>query len=457
MPQFQPVRGMNDYLPQKARKLRYVEQETRQIAQLYCYDEVITPTVESYELIAAKAGEEIRHRMYQFNDMAGRKIALRAEFTPSIARLVATKMQTMPKPLKLYCTGSSYRYDEPQYGRSREFWQADYEIIGTNNPESDVEIITLTNHLLTTVGLQNIHLRIGHMGILRGILSHENLNENQQNQIMQLLDKKQWEKALTTAQNMKTSTKSLKTLKTLIETKGNDPTKTTQKIAQTVKDYETAHQAAQNLHEITELLRNSDTKSEIHVEPGSARGLEYYTGMIFEAFIPELERAGLALGGGGRYDKLIQLFGGQPTPAVGVALGIDRITLAIDKQNTPLKLPRTRNVAVIPLNEETLTQAYKIASTLRQAGIATQIELMRRTTSKALSDADKKGFQYSILIGPQETKQGTLTLRNMKKRQQKTIPIEDLVKEIAKENQKETEATAPPTASDAASTDGTQQ
>jgi histidyl-tRNA synthetase len=448
---------MNDYLPQDAKKLRYVEQQTRQIAQLYCYDEIITPLVESHELIAAKAGEEIRHRMYQFNDLAGRKIALRAEFTPSIARLVATKMQTMPKPIKLYCTGTSYRYDEPQLGRNREFWQADYEIIGTNNPEADVEIITLTSNLLATVGLENIHLKIGHMGILRGILSHENLNENQQNQIMQLLDKKQWEEALTTAQNMRTSTKSLKTLKTLIQTKGNDLTKTTQKITKTVKDYETAHQAAQNLREITELLKNSNTNSEIHIEPGSARGLEYYTGMVFETYIPELERAGLALGGGGRYDKLIQLFGGQPTPAVGVALGIDRITLAMDKQNAPLKLPKTRNVAVIPLNQETLTHACRITSTLRQAGIPTQIELMRRTTSKALSDADKKGIQYSILIGPQEAKRGTVTLRNMKKRQQKTIPSEELIKEITKEDPLEPEAAALLEASEAATTDEAQR
>src|SRR3989337_2090747 len=124
---------MNDYLPQDAKKMRYVEQKTLDIAQLYGYDEVITPIVESYELLAAKAGEEIRHRMYQFNDMAGRKIALRAEFTPSIARLVATKMQTMPKPLKLFCMGSLYRYDEPQLGRSRAFWQANYELMGTTN------------------------------------------------------------------------------------------------------------------------------------------------------------------------------------------------------------------------------------------------------------------------------------------------------------------------------------
>jgi len=433
LPQFQPVRGMNDYLPQDAKKMRYVEQKTLDIAQLYGYDEVITPIVESYELLAAKAGEEIRHRMYQFNDMAGRKIALRAEFTPSIARLVATKMQTMPKPLKLFCMGSLYRYDEPQLGRSREFWQANYELMGTTNHESDTEIITLTSHLLDTIGLRNHYLKIGHVGILRGILGQEGVTEAQQNQIMQQLDKKQWNQALTTAQNTKASPQCLQTLKALIKTKGQNPTKTIQKIRKTVQNYETASKATQNLQEITELLKNSGKKSDILIDAGFARGLEYYTGMIFETYIPELERAGLALGGGGRYDTLIELFGGQPTPAVGVALGIDRIVLATDKQNALLSPPDTKRVAVIPLKEETLTQAYRITSTLRQAGIPAEIELMRRTVSKALSDADRKGFHYSVLIGQEEAKKGTVTLRNMKKREQKTTSTEELITEIAQQ------------------------
>jgi len=424
---------MNDYLPQDAKKMRYVEQKTLDIAQLYGYDEVITPIVESYELLAAKAGEEIRHRMYQFNDMAGRKIALRAEFTPSIARLVATKMQTMPKPLKLFCMGSLYRYDEPQLGRSREFWQANYELMGTTNHESDTEIITLTSHLLDTIGLRNHYLKIGHVGILRGILGQEGVTEAQQNQIMQQLDKKQWNQALTTAQNTKASPQCLQTLKALIKTKGQNPTKTIQKIRKTVQNYETASKATQNLQEITELLKNSGKKSDILIDAGFARGLEYYTGMIFETYIPELERAGLALGGGGRYDTLIELFGGQPTPAVGVALGIDRIVLATDKQNALLSPPDTKRVAVIPLKEETLTQAYRITSTLRQAGIPAEIELMRRTVSKALSDADRKGFHYSVLIGQEEAKKGTVTLRNMKKREQKTTSTEELITEIAQQ------------------------
>jgi histidyl-tRNA synthetase len=250
---------------------------------------------------------------------------------------------------------------------------------------------------------------------------------------MQLLDKKQWDQALTTAQNLKASRLCLKTLKTLIETKGNDTTNILQQIDEAVKNYETAGAATQNLREIIELVKNSSTRAEILIEAGFARGLEYYTGMIFEAYVPQLEKTGLAIGGGGRYDKLIELFGGEPTPAVGFALGINRIVLAIDKTKTPLDQPVKKHVIVIPLNKEVLTQATTVASTLRQAGIPTDIELMRRPVSKALSDADRRGLHYAVLIGPEEAKQGTVTLRNMKNREQKTTEKEKLITEITRE------------------------
>jgi histidyl-tRNA synthetase len=305
--------------------------------------------------------------------------------------------------------------------------------MGTNHPEADAEIINLTSHLLNSTGLDSHCLKIGHMGILRGILNQEGIQETQQNQIMQLLDKKQWDQALTTAQNLKASRLCLKTLKTLIETKGNDTTNILQQIDEAVKNYETAGAATQNLREIIELVKNSSTRAEILIEAGFARGLEYYTGMIFEAYVPQLEKTGLAIGGGGRYDKLIELFGGEPTPAVGFALGIDRIVLAIDKTKTPLDQPVKKHVIVIPLNKEVLTQATTVASTLRQAGIPTDIELMRRPVSKALSDADRRGLHYAVLIGPEEAKQGTVTLRNMKNREQKTTEKEKLITEITRE------------------------
>jgi len=423
---------MRDFLAKDAQRMRHVEQTTRELAQLYGYEEVITPVVESYELLAAKAGEELRHRMYQFNDMAGRKIALRAEFTPSIARLVATKMRTMPKSIKLFCVGSLYRYDEPQYGRFREFWQANYELIGSNQPEADAEIITITNHLLQAVGLRNHYLKIGHMGIPRGILTQENVREDQQNQMMQLLDKKQWDEALTRARKLKVSNQGIQTMKAIFETRGKDTSRTLEKIRQSVKNYESATDAAENLKEIVQLTQNSGVKSEILIDAGFARGLEYYTGVIFELYIPELERAGLALGGGGRYDKLIELFGGEPTPAVGVAPGIDRIALAMKKQKVSPKTEKQKQAVIIPIKKEMIAKAFEVSAVLREAKIAAEVEVMGRKVSNALSDADRRGLAFAVLIGPEEEKEGKVILRNMKKREQKAVEIKKLVKEIMK-------------------------
>lgn len=423
---------MRDFLPKDAERMRFVEQKARELAQLHGYDEVITPVVESHELLAAKAGEEIRLRMYQFTDMADRKVALRAEFTPSIARLVATKLGTMPKPIKLFCVGSLYRYDEPQYGRYREFWQANYELFGSNRPEADTEIITITSNLLEAVGLKNHCIKIGHMGILRGILDQEDITEEQQNHIMQLLDKKQWNEALDQLQQQKASQTCLQSLKTIFETRGKDAKKILTDIKTSVKEYQAALAAAQNLEEIVELVQNAGIKSEILIDAGFARGLEYYTGMIFEAYVPDLERAGLALGGGGRYDRLIELFGGQATPAVGVAPGIDRIALAIKKQKAPLRTQKQMRAMVIPIKEETRAQAFQIASTLRQQGIITEIEVMGRKVSNALSDADRRGFTIAVLLGPEEQKQGRVILRDMKTREQVTIEAAKLAQEITK-------------------------
>jgi len=429
MSAFKTARGMRDFLPKDAEKMRHVEHTSRELACLYGYEEVITPVVESYDLLAAKAGEEIRLRMYAFNDLSGRKVALRPEFTASIARLVATKLRTAPKPLKLFCIGSLYRYDEPQYGRFREFWQANYEIMGSSKPEADAEILTLISDLLRRLGIRNHYLKIGHMGILRGILSHEGMSEEQQNQVMQLLDKKRWEEALSLVQRSDVSKQCLTTLKNVFEIKGKEPAQVLKKIVEVVKNYEKAVAAVENLKEILDLTTQSKVKFETLIEAGFARGLEYYTGMVVEAYVPEL---GFALQGGGRYDRLIELFGGEPTPAVGVAAGIDSMVLAMKRQKVMWKVPRDKRVLLMPVNPEMMLMVFEISSLLRGAGISVEVEVMGRGVSKALSDADRRGFTHTVLVGPEEAKTGRVVLRDMKKREQKTVEIKSLVKEFVR-------------------------
>ena len=170
MPTFQTVRGMRDLLPEEARMLNYVVSKAREVAELYGYKEVITPVVEQYELLGAKSGEEIRSRMFTFKDLGDRTVALRPEFTASVARLATTTLRNEPRPLRILSVGSVYRYDEPQRGRYREFWQSNYELMGSSKPEADAEIIMLTNSLMKAAGLKNYAIKLGHIGVLKGIL-----------------------------------------------------------------------------------------------------------------------------------------------------------------------------------------------------------------------------------------------------------------------------------------------
>ena len=429
MSTFRTVRGMRDFLPKEAERMRYTEQVTRDLAQLYGYREVITPIVESYDLLAAKSGEEIRKRMYAFDDLAGRRVALRPEFTASIARLIASKMRNEPKPMRLFCVGSLYRYDEPQYGRFREFWQANYELMGSSKPEADAEILMLTYDLMKKLGLRDYWLKIGHVGIIRGILAQEDVKKEQQDIVMQLLDKQQWDEALAAARELGVSQKCVTTLKNIFKIRGKDISQVLKNTEKNVRDYESAVAAVENLREITELTRKSSAKFEMLVEARFARGLEYYTGMIFEPYVPEMN---IALSGGGRYDKLIELFGGEPTPAVGVAQGIDRLALAMKKQKFSPKVPEEKRVVIIPIGEKLRARVLELSLALRGIGIPVEVEVMGRTVSKALQDADRRNVTHAVIVGAKELKEDKVVLRDMEKREQRTVKTTNLSQEILK-------------------------
>ena len=418
---------MRDLLPKDAEMMRHVEQVSREVSKLYGYDEIITPVLESYELLAAKTSEEIRERMYTFKDLGDRKVALRPEFTASIARLVANKLKNEPKPMRLFSVGSLYRYDEPQYGRFREFWQSNYELFGSARPEADAEILTLTNNLLKKLGLKNYRFKIGHTGILRGILTQERLNDEKQNSVRQLLDKKLWTEALAVAREAGVSQKCLTALERLLETRGEDAFQVLSQIRDNVQDYETALAAVDNLWTILELIKDSGEQLEVLLEAGFARGLEYYTGMIFESYVPGLD---VALGGGGRYDKLIQLFGGEPIPAVGVAQGIDRIVLALTKQEVTQETAKERSVVVISVKDESMAKALELSAMLRNKGLPVEVAVMGRSISRALADANRRGAAYAVIVGPKELEEEKVVLREMKKSTQRTVPISSLTEEI---------------------------
>ncbi|MCX8153100.1 MAG: histidine--tRNA ligase [Candidatus Bathyarchaeota archaeon] len=422
MPTFQTVRGMRDLLPGEAEALNNVIARTRETARLYGYREVITPVVESYELLSAKSGEEIRQRMFTFKDLGDRMVALRPEFTASIARLATTALRNEPKPLRVFSVGSVYRYDEPQRGRYREFWQANFELIGSSTPEADVEILLLTKKVMNSIGLRNFSFKVGHVGVIRGILSQEGIDEKIQNLVLQRMDKKEYSEAFKLIEQDKCR----KVLRGLLELKGDTPFETAEKIQQYVSGYEMAQAAASNLIAILHLATVSGCPIKT-VETAFARGLEYYTGVIFEVNVPELD---VALGGGGRYDKLIEVFGGEPTPAVGVAHGLDRIVLALQAQKISPLTQRGKTTMVIPVKPELRAEALKLAQMLRESGISVEFEVMGRKMAKALEDADKRKVDYAVIVGEQELKEGMVVVRDLAKREQTTVEISKLTEKL---------------------------
>jgi len=414
---------MRDFLPEETRMMKYVENKARNVAESFGYQEIMTPLVESYELLATKAGEEVRLRMFAFKDLGGRMVALRPEFTPSIARVVATTLRNEPRPLRLFCVGSLYRYDEPQRGRYREFWQSNFELIGSGRPEADAEVLMVTSSLMDRVGLKDCVFKIGHVGVLRGVLIDEGLDDKAQNAVLQLMDKKQYDDSLRLVKDSGASEKCLTVLRNLVELRGEDVCQTVTKMKKYVEAYEKAVAAVENLNEILRLVLESGCKIGMRVEAGFARGLEYYTGLIFEVYVPELD---VALSGGGRYDKLVELFGGEPAPAVGVANGADRIMLAMQGQKVTIKETVEKKVMVIYVGDETKAEALRISHVLKGARTAVEFEVMGRKMSKALEDADRRKIDYAVIVGKKELEEGKVVLKDLKRREQTTIRIEEL-------------------------------
>jgi histidyl-tRNA synthetase len=418
---------MRDFLPEEASVMKHIENRARNVAQSFGYKEIVTPLVESYELLATKAGEEVRLRMFAFKDMGGRMVALRPEFTPSVARLVATSLRNEPRPLRLFCLGSLYRYDEPQRGRYREFWQSDFELIGSGRPEADAEIMLLTHSLLSSLRLRNWYFKVGHVGILRGVLNGEGLDEKTQNSVLQLMDKRRYEDAFSVVRDCGPSKGCLTVLRNLVEIGSGRVSEAVEKIKGCVEAYGEALVAAENLGQILSLVVESECNVDLRVEAGFARGLEYYTGMIFEAYVPELN---VSLTGGGRYDKLVELFGGEPTPAVGVAPGLNTIMLAMHDQKVGLEEAKGKSVVVISVGDENRAVALQFSSMLRSAGMRVEFEVMGRRMNKALEDADRRRIDYAVIVGKKELEHGEVILRDLVRRQQVSIKVEKLVESV---------------------------
>ncbi|ATU07748.1 histidine--tRNA ligase [Methanohalophilus portucalensis] len=404
-------RGTRDFLPENTRLRRFVENRMRDVVSRWGYSEIITPTFENLELFTLKSGEGVTGEIYNFSDKGDRELALRPELTAPVMRMYVNEMQATPRPLKLFYFENCFRYERPQKGRFREFWQFGVETIGSSRPDADAEVIALAEEMIESVGIKG-DLHVGHLGIIRHIL--EELEPEQQTKIMRLVDKKDDTGLDDYLEQINASIELRNELFELVSITGDDAI---EKARQIVGDIE----ELQIFEELTQILDAYNV--EYSVDFGIARGLDYYTGMVFEIYASNLG-AQNQICGGGSY-QLIQLFGGGDVPSTGFGLGFDRIMEICELE------PEQKKEVVLVATDDTRLDAIGIARELRRK-VPVYLDIMKRNFKGQLSHANNIGARYVVIVGKREMEAGKVTLKDMESGEQHQLTVEEAREHILK-------------------------
>lgn len=421
-------RGTRDFLSKEMRQRKYVENTLRIVFENYGYGEIKTPIFEDLILFTKKSGEAIKEEIYHFKDKGNRDLALRPELTAPVARLYLNELQRQAKPIKMYYFGSCFRYERPQAGRFRQFWQFGCELIGGKSPEAEAEVIAMAAHCLDELGLKDYEFHIGNLGIIRSLLNDAEVPGGDQEKIMGLIDKGDVEELKNLLSNMNIVESLKEILLKLIGIKGHN--EVIGEVRNIVKNCRGAFKSLDDLGELLNLLETFGFTNYI-VNMGIARGLDYYTGIVFEIYVRGLG-AQKQISGGGTYN-LIEVFGGESVNSTGFAFGFDRVMEALKKQNAEIPVKGHVDVFVVALSPEMRDEAFKITQNLRKIGIKTDVDLARRKTKKILSYADNLGAKYAVLVGARDIDAGKITLKNMKSGEQELIAFEELYLKICSE------------------------
>ena len=376
------------------------------------------PIFEDLELFTKKSGPGIVEELYSFKDKGDRDIALRPEMTAQVMRFYVNDMASLPKPMKLFYFGPCFRYENPQSGRYREFYQFGAEIIGSNTPETDAEAVAMASSLMESIGLDNYLIRIGYIGILRGILMGLKLSEEKIAEGMHYLDKNDEAKFTSFAKENRLPDDKVRGMMSIRNMKGG---------IEILDELEECNAKAY-LQEFMECLSLLGVKN-CQLDLGIVRGLDYYTGMVFEIDAPELG-AEKQVAGGGSYD-LVPLFGGEQVFTTGFAIGFDRILIAREKES-PISIEAGVDAYVAPMSDGTRKTALELVAALRKSGLSADFDIMRRSLSKNLKYAASIEAKNVIIIGDKELAKGIVTLRDMTTGEQKEIALTSIAGAISR-------------------------
>src|SRR3989338_6417232 len=388
----QTLKGFRDFLPAEARKRQYVINKLKGVFESFGFEPLETPALEYEEVLLGKYGEEGDKLMYRFTDNGGRKVALRYDQTVPLSRVVAQYQNQLPIPFKRYQIQPVWRAENPQKGRFREFLQCDIDTVGLSSSLADAEIIQVVIKSLESLGFNKFKVLINDRNNFTeinpsAIVTIDKLKKIGKEAVLEELKKK----GLPASSLNEILNKSL----------------------------------TEKLKQITKIVNDC----RVVFDSTLARGLDYYTGLIFEAEIEGYEAGSVC--GGGRFDNLIGMFAGKQIPAVGFAFGFDRLIEAMDGQNLFPKDLTTTKVLVTVFSPDLFPTSLTTLTSLRQANINTESWLDPNTKlEKQLKYADQKGIPYVIIIGPEEAAKNVVTLKNLTNKTQEVLSIDEAISKL---------------------------
>ena len=415
----QKPKGTQDILPADSAKWQYVENVARETFKKYNYGEIRTPMFEHYEVISRSVGDTtdiVTKEMYDFHDKGDRHITLRPEGTAPVVRSYVENKLFAPevqKPVKVYYIGSMFRYERPQAGRLREFHQLGVECFGSKNPATDVETIAMAYQLFNTLGIKDVTLHLNSLGNTESRLAYrqalidyltpmrESLSKDSQRRLdenpLRVLDSKEKED------------------KVAVE---NAPS-----ILDYLDDESQAH-----FDEVCAMLDSLNIPYVI--DTNMVRGLDYYNHTIFE-FITTIDKSELTICAGGRYDSLVEYFGGPETAGFGFGLGLERLLLVLDKQGIELPVEESLDVYIAVLGSGANGKALELVQAIRYQGFKAERDYLGRKIKAQFKSADTFKAKTVITLGESEVESGQVNVKNNATREEVTVSFEELTKNFA--------------------------
>jgi histidyl-tRNA synthetase len=422
----QPYKGTRDYYPADKRVQNYIFNTWRRVVESFGYEEYGAPLLEPLEVYTAKSGQELANEQtYSFTDRGSRVVAIRPEMTPSISRMVAHCRQELAYPARLYSIANFMRYERPQRGREREFWQLNADIFGVDGVLAEAEIIDLSDKLLKELGAKSTDyvIRVNNRKLINFVMAkYLDLDAGQAQLMIKLFDRK----------NKITHEDFLVQASEIFNEDGKRGLAKLTKLTQTASIADLPEeirnsQAVKEAQELFTLLERNNVTSAIF-DITLMRGLDYYTGMVFEVFDTDLKNS-RAMFGGGRYDGLVGIFGAEPISAVGVAPGGTAFENFLEVHKLLPELNSTTDVYIADLDGAT-KYTYKLACDLREAGINAELDITSRKPDKQIKTAIKKQITYIIFVGENEVATATYPLKNLKTEIEKKLKLDQIIEVI---------------------------